>query len=534
MPKVALIGSSGGGKATSGQDDPAAVVRTMRNELGRAGIALNYVQFVAARSPLDLAEESTFAELWVLDASRQLKRSVSGGLNAVNATASEVHDATIAAAIRGAELDGLVVISCDPGRTNQKALLAARDADVPVAGTGGSSLGEALALGVNIVGCSGGSVATTNESRAMTAAASLARHWGLPYDPFPALSTGSSCCGGDSVSIAGLISSLNSCLPAFLAAMLLKRGTTLLAAAPLPAGAAADMLAAADAATHVLPILVGAVAARDQSPQLGETALMAGAIAAAACDAGVGGGLFSGCVAGLVMSRAAAYAITRAFPATAVNAFAAAAGGGAAGMLGRTLRPVLLAVGAISVTAVQQFLALPIAARAAAGAALGVATCWGSQVGYYHAVMLPLILLEGEDGGYTLLGAFDMVVLCAVSAGICTATCWRPWHPKADGRLAARGCRINFIFGDFVEAAYAFMDRDLWCKAAAYLGAAAGGATLAVGGVKSSAYLPLPLAVLLGDAPLFGAAAVAVASALPFLIVVIRNGIIPDWKKRQE
>lgn len=53
---------------------------------------------------------------------------------------------------------------------------------------------------------------------------------------------------------------------------------------------------------------------------------------------------------------------------------------------------------------------------------------------------------------------------------------------------------FNVWFGDFIEAAYPFMERCQWCNLGAYLGAACSGAVVAVSGIASSAYVPLPLA----------------------------------------
>lgn len=43
-------------------------------------------------------------------------------------------------------------------------------------------MGSAMAKGCILVGSSGGSVATTNKSKAVSYAAGLAGHWGLRYD----------------------------------------------------------------------------------------------------------------------------------------------------------------------------------------------------------------------------------------------------------------------------------------------------------------------------------------------------------------
>ncbi|CAM9531598.1 unnamed protein product, partial [Ectocarpus sp. 6 AP-2014] len=63
--RVALVGSSGGGAAAQGQFDGLALLRLAKKELERAGIHLAAVQFVACAEPLDLANPSSAATLWV-------------------------------------------------------------------------------------------------------------------------------------------------------------------------------------------------------------------------------------------------------------------------------------------------------------------------------------------------------------------------------------------------------------------------------------------------------------------------------------
>lgn len=53
--------------------------------------------------------------------------------------------------------------TCAEPFDGSEAITAARDCRAPVVGTGGTSLGTALAMGCFLVGSSGGSVATTNK-----------------------------------------------------------------------------------------------------------------------------------------------------------------------------------------------------------------------------------------------------------------------------------------------------------------------------------------------------------------------------------
>lgn len=105
--------------------------------------------------------------------------------------------------------------------------------------------------------------------------------------------------------------------------------------------------------------------------------------------------------------------------------------------------------------------------------------------------------------------------------GLCTAHLVRP-SSRADIPLARRGLRINVCFGDFIEAAYPFMERCAWCNAGGYVGSGLSGAIVAVSGVSSSAYIPLPLAVATCNRPLWLAVASSAAFFPAFLSGVSR------------
>lgn len=136
--------------------------------------------------------------------------------------------------------------------------------------------------------------------------------------------------------------------------------------------------------------------------------------------------------------------------------------------------------------------------------------------GGYHGAMLPLILLEMHDASFAVLGGYDAACLCAVCAGVCAAV--SVTSPSVDEAAACRAAlRINLAAGDYVEACYPYMARSPAVNAAAYAGAAMAGAVLLeAGGPRGTAYLPLPLVVLLSDRPAALARAVGVAFAVPF------------------
>lgn len=55
------------------------------------------------------------------------------------------------------------------------------------------------------------------------------------------------------------------------------------------------------------------------------------------------------------------------------------------------------------------------------GMVLGWGISWGSEEGYYHLVMLPLIAVYMDQGHFSVLGTLDMLCLCVPCAGVCSA-----------------------------------------------------------------------------------------------------------------
>jgi hypothetical protein len=55
------------------------------------------------------------------------------------------------------------------------------------------------------------------------------------------------------------------------------------------------------------------------------------------------------------------------------------------------------------------------------GVVLGWGISWGSEEGYYHLVMLPLIAVYMDQGNFSVLGTLDMLCLCVPCAGVCSA-----------------------------------------------------------------------------------------------------------------
>ena len=121
--RIAILGSSGGNLRSHGGSDPARLISDVARQVEAAGFALEEVQFVAAASSMDGVSQSTPAALWGLDESGpQILQE--GPLSEINSLARE-NDERLAARVRAGEIDGLIVMSHDPGDTNSQTVTAA-------------------------------------------------------------------------------------------------------------------------------------------------------------------------------------------------------------------------------------------------------------------------------------------------------------------------------------------------------------------------------------------------------------------------
>ena len=145
--------------------------------------------------------------------------------------------------------------------------------------------------------------------------------------------------------------------------------------------------------------------------------------------------------------------------------------------------------------------------------AIGCLSCYGSKVGWYHSIHLPLILIEMELGDASFLGAVDELTLVLVCAGTCAAILVPTPRSKkpspADVLLCRRGLNINMSCGDFVEVCYPYMEKSSLVNVGGYLASGIACAWLVWRGgesnseetepPKSMAYLPWPATTLLAQ-----------------------------------
>lgn len=523
---VALIGSSGGGAATLGHTEPALLLQTIHKELrkidGADGIKIAIFVSMHGGKGLDTSnEEVDMATLYYVQLSEVLNEQCSiqsvktGTLQSVNRIVKEM-DADIAKAIKENKVNGLICISCDPN-LHSGTLRMAASMNIPVTGSGGTSISAATTMfGIKLVGNSGGSVATTSYTRAVSYTHALATAWSSTYRPFDS-----------SLATPQWRSVLNACLPAFWGVTLLCRASEIYfeSFTPRQYDLTVEHRIVEMIRSHMLPIVCCVIMASSMAPQHGSTAVMAACIAGVFCFNTVLGGLLTGWMISMLIGRVLYMCIRLGIPATMTNLIA----GGGVGILVAIIMAPLLPYLATFSQYIRSALHTAMSGHVPGlGFILGCLFCYGSKVGYYHAIGLPVILIEMERGYASLFGSIDESTLVLVSAGICLGNLITfPRHlDVADAELCKRGIRINLLFGDFIEAAYPFMDRSYIINFSGYM--ASGLSTELLTGqhplnVLSMAYLPLPLSIWLASDRRRIALAYLTALVVSFLGTVISN-----------
>lgn len=510
--RIAILGSSGGNLRSHGGSDPARLIADVARQLEAAGFVLEEVQFVSAATSMDNVSQSTPATLWGADDSGP-HIIQEGPLSEINALARQ-NDERLAARVRDGEIDGLILMSHDPGDTNAQTVAAAAAAEIPAAGTGGSSLATAQQIGLRVISASG-TTGTTSSTRAVSYVSGLARHWKVKYRPrLGGSSSDSSGPAADEpawkrISIRGI---MVGAIPAFIALALL------LAVSKIPG--LGSLQPAFDLMIAGLPIIVSAVAARKISG-LGEVGMVAGAIAGIlAQEGGILGGLLSGILSGLLVGPLLRRCVAWSFPATTANIVTGALAGLLPGLLMYfVLAPFTAVLGTWIGDAIAWAVAFnPIMAGALAGLAI-----WPAIIGgVYHSAILPLVLLEMGQKGYSFFGAVDIAALVVVSLGITLANVVRP-RTSGERALAGSGSAVNFFFGTFVESSYPFMFGDRKVFGAALLAATAGGAVVGLTGAEATAYVPVFIAPFISTSAVGLTLAMLTSFTIAFTLTLAAN-----------
>jgi hypothetical protein len=425
-------------------------------------------------------------------------------------------DELLAKAVINGDIDGLICISMHT-LIFQRTLQAAAIKKIPVTGSGGTSLSQAAAsFGISLVGNAGGSVATTTYTRAVSYTHALASHWKLTYEPWEKNNQQQQQ-GPTWTSV------LNACLPVFWGVCTTKYilQTTLLVFQGYDMDGWIELPRTLEMLIHglenwALPtacsVIMATATGPNQRDQATSSLVMAAVIGSMGCSQSILAGLLAGWLVSRWAERLLVWCIFHNIPATMTNMLTS---GGVGSLV--TLATLPFGIVLRQVTAmIRNIILLTVTSntwpvRTAGGFIWGCLSCYGSKVGWYHAFHLPLSLVEMELGEPSFFGAIDELTLVLVSAGICLGTlltqALAPYEgiTDADASLCRRGLGINILFGDFIEAAYPYMDRHVIINVGGYLASGLSSAWLVASAAsaeevpKSLAYMPLAISIMLAS-----------------------------------
>ncbi|RYL97418.1 PTS sugar transporter [Sporolactobacillus sp. THM7-7] len=503
MKKIIVIGSSGGNLFHLGGSDPETLLKEIMIQSEANGFHITGIQFIAAEESLDRATDTTVAVLYGIKSERrQLGKIFSGSLKKANEKAALL-DRSLAQKIRSGEVDGLVVMSADPEKVNKEVVDAAVEKNIPIVGTGGSSMSFVESRGANVISASG-TTGTTNRTRAIAFISALCRYWKI-NDRSSVYSKEDNGSQKVTVNLPGI---MVSGLPGFIALSIV------LATGKFPVFS--ELNTAFDVIIKALPIIISVLAAK-QITDLGEVTLVAGILAGAfSASSGIIGGLVGGILAGLCVRYLLKQCIQWQFPMTATNILTGSFGGLIPGIfLYYFSGTFFLQIGRFITSVIQAFVSFnPLVMGFLAGVMIWFALLKGG----YHAVILPLILLEMEKTGSSFLGAIDMIGLVSVAAGINLAH-WIYPLKKTKKSVTKRGLGMNIMFGTFVESVYPLLSNKVILFGALF-SAGTGSALTSLFHVHGTAYVPLFIAPFLSTSVFGFTLAMLTAMGLSFLITL--------------
>lgn len=517
MKRLAVLGSSGGNLYKQGGNDPNGMIKEIFTQTDSAGIEVRYVQFIGTSSSMDGISMDAKARLYTLDGEKSLKASEEKTLREINNMAEQT-DEEVATLIRTGEIDGIMLMSCDPKGANKKALKAAAEKKIPIAGTGGTSMADTQAIGCKIIAASG-TTGTTNRTRAVSAVSAFAKEWKMKYSPVIGSSGSGTLQNGSVWKRINFRGIMMASMPGFIGMALC------LALSKIPGLSALENVF--NTLIGILPIVVSAIAAK-QISGMDEVGIVAGIVGGAlAVDGGIIGGIVVGILAGVLVHYISTFCFKHRVPGTTTNIAAGGISGLAAGLVGMyAIAPIALQIGEGIKWAIDWALNYN---AILAGAIAGFAIWFAIIGGVYHAAILPIVLLEMESTGFSFLGAIDLCSLVMVCAGIQLANIIKPRN-EGDRASAVPNILINLAFGTFVEAAYPFMFSCKKVFAGTIASAAIAGTLVGVFGVKCTAYVPCFVAPFMSNDKVFATILCMVAAmAGAFIFTLIAN--ISETKK---
>ena len=506
-------------------------IRSVRKELkaisgtsdSNPSVELTWALLVALENGqgMDSAQDSDEAALHFLHDNTH--RITYGTLAEINKEVKRIEQELGREIVKG-EVHGLICVSCHVPILSAT-LKAASNHRIPVTGTGGTSLSIASATfpDLCLVGNAGGSVATTTVTKAISFSQAFAKEFGCSYSP-----TRKSWFRANDENSPSWKSILNACLPSFWGVALLKKFLMQYPRIlPFLEPFQESMLEFLE--LFALPVTCSVLMATSVQQQTSPNTIMASVIAAAACRQSILSGLFAGWLAANLEELMQYHCIVNwNVPATMTNLLKT----GLVGIITAIIVSPISQYTSMISSAIQNsavslllepssdpFSEVDILRRAGLFV-LGVIFCYGSKVGWYHSIFLPLILIEMERGGASFLGAIDQLTLVLVSAGICSGK-WLTGSVQ-DVALVKRGLRTNLLCGDFIEVAYPYMEESILINIGGYLASGLSTAMLSDTS-KSSAYLPLPLSLWLADDWKEMALASCIAFGVSFLFTLLSS-----------
>lgn len=513
MKNIAIIGSSGGNLYNLGGKDPVKLLSEIKLQTDSTEIAISNILFIGADAPMDNIKPTAKASIFRLENGEIVSTEVKT-LSEINEDAKK-YDLELANIIESGNIDGLILMSCDPSNINKKSIDAAISKKIPIVGTGGASMADLQSNGANVIAVSG-TTGTTNRTRAISAITSLSKYFNIKYRPVIGSSGSSSGVSTKEnvfkrINFRGI---MMGALPGFISMALI------LAVSKIPG--LEKLTDVFDILIKALPVMVAVIAAKQVSG-LDEVGIVAGVISGVlSVEGGIIGGIIGGILAGLFSY----FIITKCFdlrvPATTANIIAGGLSGIIAGLLVYfLLAPVALFIG----EGIKKLLETIISFSPILAGVVGGLLIWPAIIGgVYHAAILPIVLLEMEATGNSFLGSIDMVGLVMCSAGITFANIIAP-RRKDDKSIAVPGFLINVCFGTFVEASYPFMFSNKLVFASAIVSSAIGGAVVGLFNVRGTAYVPAIIAPGLSTTPIGFVIAMLASFLVAFLLTVIVNKI---------
>lgn len=512
MKNIAIIGSSGGNLYNLGGKDPIKLLSEIKLQTDSTEISISNILFIGADAPMDNIKPTAKASIFRFE-NGEIVRGEIKTLAEINEDAKS-YDLELANIIESGNIDGLILMSCDPSNINKKSIDAAISKKIPIVGTGGASMADLQSNGANVIAVSG-TTGTTNRTRAISAITSLSKYFNIKYRPVIGSSGSSSNVSKENVfkriNLRGI---MMGALPGFISMALI------LAISKIPG--LEKLTDVFDILIKALPVMVAVIAAKQVSG-LDEVGIVAGIISGVlSVEGGIIGGIIGGILAGLLSY----FIITKCFdlrvPATTANIIAGGVSGIIAGLLVYfLLAPIALFIG----EGIKKLLETIISFSPILAGVVGGLLIWPAIIGgVYHAAILPIVLLEMEATGNSFLGSIDMVGLVMCSAGITFANIIAP-RRKDDKSIAVPGFLINVCFGTFVEASYPFMFSNKLVFASAIVSSAIGGAIVGLFNVRGTAYVPAIIAPGLSTTPIGFVIAMLTSFLAAFLLTVIANKI---------